>query len=357
MNQTFFTTAPYALDRKQKRELLNDELAALTHYHYDHCQPYRRILDALGFGWDTKGPEDFPFLPVRLFKQYDLLSVERTQIIKTMISSGTTGQAVSKIYLDRDTSVNQQRALANIVSAFIGSKRMPMLILDTSSILKNRNMFSARAAGILGFTMFSRDKIFALDENMELDIASIDAFLNKYAGEPILLFGFTFMVWQHFYHQLIRRDYHPDLNKGILIHGGGWKKLIQEAVSPEVFKESLRKACGLTRVHDYYGMVEQTGSIFMECEAGRLHAPLLADVVVRRPLDLKPAAIDEKGLIEVVSVLPGSYPGHALLTEDEGMLLGEDDCPCGRLGKTFKVLGRIKNAEIRGCSDTYAAAF
>ena len=62
------------------------------------------------------------------------------------------------------------------------------------------------------------------------------------------------------------------------------------------------------------------------------------------------------GIIQVLSVLPGSYPGHSLLTEDEGTLLGEDDCPCGRFGKYFKVSGRIRNAEIRGCSDTYQAA-
>jgi hypothetical protein len=61
----------------------------------------------------------------------------------------------------------------------------------------------------------------------------------------------------------------------------------------------------------------------------------------------------EKGVIQVVSVLPESYPGHAILTEDEGVLLGEDDCACGRKGKYFKILGRIKNAEVRGCSDTY----
>ena len=60
------------------------------------------------------------------------------------------------------------------------------------------------------------------------------------------------------------------------------------------------------------------------------------------------------GLIQLVSVLPESYPGHSILTEDTGFIIGEDDCPCGRLGKTFKVCGRIKNAEIRGCSDTYA---
>ena len=43
--------------------------------------------------------------------------------------------------------------------------------------------------------------------------------------------------------------------------------------------------------------------------------------------------------------------------EDEGIILGEDDCPCGRKGKYFKILGRLKDAEIRGCSDTYATKY
>ena len=57
--------------------------------------------------------------------------------------------------------------------------------------------------------------------------------------------------------------------------------------------------------------------------------------------------------IQVLTPMAWSYPGHSVLTEDKGMIVGEDDCPCGRKGKYFKVFGRIKNAEIRGCSDTY----
>ena len=66
----------------------------------------------------------------------------------------------------------------------------------------------------------------------------------------------------------------------------------------------------------------------------------------------------EQGIIQTLSVLPtGVSQAHSLLTEDEGILLGEDDCTCGRLGKYFKIVGRIKNAEIRGCSDTYGMNF
>ena len=220
-------------------------------------------------------------------------------------------------------------------------------------------MFSARGAGILGFSMFGTKRQYALNEEMELDIEGLKEFLEEHAGERIFLFGFTFMIWQHFYKKLIETGYHPDLSTGVLIHGGGWKKLVQEQVSPVEFKQRLHDVCGIKpeNVHDYYGMVEQTGTIYMECECGHLHAPIFSDVLIRRPLDFSLAEIGEEGIIEVVSMLPESYPGHVLLTEDKGAILGEDDCPCGRKGKYFKIIGRLKNAEIRGCSDTYAAKF
>lgn len=144
-----------------------------------------------------------------------------------------------------------------------------------------------------------------------------------------------------------------DLSNGILIHGGGWKKLINEAVEPQEFGKSLRTVCGLDDVHDYYGMVEQTGCIYMQCECGHLHASIFSDVIIRDMRDFSVCEVGQPGVIQVLSAIPESYPGHSILTEDEGVLLGEDDCPCGRKGKYFKVLGRIKNAEVRGCSDTY----
>ena len=58
--------------------------------------------------------------------------------------------------------------------------------------------------------------------------------------------------------------------------------------------------------------------------------------------------------MQLTSILPFSYPGHNILTDDLGEILGVDNCKCGRLGKFFKIHGRINNAEIRGCSDTNA---
>jgi len=188
---------------------------------------------------------------------------------------------------------------------------------------------------------------------MEIDNPEIDAFLERHQGQPIFLFGFTFMIWQHFYLQLKARGMRLGLDGGILLHGGGWKKLQDQAVSREDFSRAMHECAGIARVINYYGMVEQTGSIYLECEHGRLHAPVYSDVVIRRPRDFEPASTGETGLVEVLSLIPRSYPGHAILTEDLGRIDGEDDCPCGRLGKHFSIVGRIAKAETRGCSDTY----
>lgn len=352
---------PYSLEKEEKEKLLTERLIELTGLHQGGCHEYARILESIGFDINKiSSYTDLPFLPVRLFKEMELRSVPKDEIVKTMTSSGTTGQAVSRIYLDRATSSNQQKTMVKIVSEFTGSSRMPMLIIDCPSVVKNRAMFSARGAGILGFSIFGFNKKYALDDDMKLDVAGVKEFLEKYKGQRILLFGFTFMVWQHFYKELMRlRDENIcfDLSNGILIHGGGWKKLTSEAVSPEEFHKRMKDACGLDHIHDYYGMVEQTGCIYMECEYGHLHASIFSDVIARRPVDFTECEIGEKGIIQVVSAIPESYPGHSLLTEDEGIILGEDDCPCGRKGKYFKITGRMKSAEIRGCSDTYAAKF
>ena len=349
---------PYSFDKISKTKYLESYFYELTQFHYKNCIQYKNMLDAIGYDCKDKCHySEIPFLPVRLFKMFDLYSVPKGNIVKTMTSSGTSGQAVSKIFLDKKTALNQSKVLAKIVSTYLGSKRAPMVIIDSPSILKNRNMFSARGTGILGFSIFGTKKLYALDENMEFNLDDVLAFIKQNQDQKIFIFGFTFMIYQHFIKKLKEEKIKFDLSNAILIHGGGWKKLVNESVTSVEFRKMLNQLCGINSVYDYYGMVEQTGSIFMECEYGNMHTSIFSDIFIRRPYDFSMADVGERGIIQTLSILPTSYPGHSLLTEDEGILLGEDDCQCGRFGKYFKIIGRIKNAELRGCSDTYAEQF
>ena len=132
-----------------------------------------------------------------MFKNYDLSSIDEEKIVKTLNSSGTSGQDVSKIYLDKENAFLQTKVLTKIVSTVLGNKRLPMLIIDSKSTVKDRNLFTARGAGIIGFSIFGKDITYALNENLELDIEQVKDFLIRHKNEKIFIFGFTYIIWKY----------------------------------------------------------------------------------------------------------------------------------------------------------------
>lgn len=350
---------PYHIECGQKQSLLVQELSALCRHHIANCPPYARLIKAqwpqlqAAFS-ELSSINELPFLSVRLFKQLKLQSVTNDAVFKTLYSSGTTGTP-SRIVLDSETAALQSKILVKILQQWIDKARYPMLIIDHPSVIKDRQNFSARGAGIQGISFMGRNHCFALNDDMSINWPAVEAFCEKYAAGPVLVFGFTFMVWQSFVQQLKQLGKQIHLPHGVLLHSGGWKKLQDLAVDNSTFKQTVYETCGIAKVHNFYGMVEQVGAIFVECEHGHLHCPSYADVLVRRPHDWSVADFGEEGVVQLLSILPKSYPGHSLLTEDRGVMIGEDDCLCGRNGKYFHVLGRLPLAEARGCSDTFLA--
>jgi phenylacetate-coenzyme A ligase PaaK-like adenylate-forming protein len=342
----------YSLGTQAKESMLLRGLNELTLHHAERCVAYARILEASG-----QDPvacarlDEVPYLPVSLFKWTRLASVPDDEIFKVMTSSGTTSQVPSRVYLDIETARLQTRALSSIVTHFLGPRRRPMLIIDHPGVIGDSRQLTARGAGILGMLSYGRDHLYVLDDQMRLDREALGAWLDRHAGEELLVFGFTFMVWEYFCEQLAGAG--VDLSRATLVHSGGWKKLADVRVDAPAFKARLRETIGLEDVHDFYGMVEQVGSVFFECEAGYLHPPNFADVLIRDAGSWEPATVGTAGVVEVLSLLPRSYPGHALLTEDLGIIHGVDDCRCGRNGRRFTIIGRIAKSEIRGCSDTH----
>ena len=348
------SAVPFELEGAPRPSRLLDELTELTEWHERQCPEYKRILNVL---YPNRRPfqsvADVPFLPVRLFKMLRLASVPANDIVKTLTSSGTSSQTPSRIFLDRPTALAQSRALIAIVKTYLGAKRLPMAIIDHAGVLSDRNAFSARGAGILGFSQFGREPLYLLDEQMRVNWPALEEFLEAHAKEQVFLFGFTFVIWRYFYRACCEASRTVDFGDSVLIHGGGWKKLADESVSNQKFKQALAERLGIRRVHNYYGMVEQTGSIFMECERGFFHPSSYSDVLVRDADTLEVLPFGTSGLLQLFSNIPRSYPGHSLLTEDTGTIAGENDCECGRPNKYFTVEGRLPRAELRGCSDTH----
>lgn len=325
----------------------------LTQHHAEACLPYSRILNGAWAGLrQAERLADVPFLPVSLFKTHLLKSVPSDQVRMTMTSSGTTGQAVSQIALDSYTSTLQQRGLAHCLSHILGKKRLPMLVIDTADVFKDSSKMSARGAGVLGLMRFGRDHCFALNSEMEPCIDRVRDFLLKYKDETFFLFGFTYVVWLNFYKTLCKEGL--DLSKAILIHSGGWKKMEEERVDNEVFREAFARDFRLTRIYNFYGMVEQLGTLCVEGPDRLLYPPNFADIIIRCPETWRSQPVGEPGLVQILSLLPHSYPGHSLLTEDVGVIESIDPARDGMMGKGVRIMGRVEKAELRGCSDVAA---
>lgn len=350
MLDKYLALTPYSLAVSERRAKMLEDLNALTLYHATNCEPYRRILDGL---WSSQTSaacvEDLPYLPVSLFKTHQLRSVADDAVRATLTSSGTTGAVVSQIYVDSETSRNQQLGLANSLGHILGKKRLPMLVLDTDATFRNPKYMNARGAGVLGMMRFGRDHHFALTPDLEPALDVVETFLDKHGDGPFFMFGFTFLVWARFFEVL--KDRGLDLSNGVLIHSGGWKKMEEQAVDNTVFRASFKEHFRLEKIYNFYGMVEQLGSIFLEGPDGLLYPPNFSDVIIRDPETFAPAPTGTAGIIQVLSLIPGSYPGHSLLTEDMGVIDAVDADHDGWNGNGLRVIGRVPKAELRGCSD------
>lgn len=301
---------------------------------------------------------DLPFLPVGILKANPPLSfVDRDEIKRTLTSSATTSQMPSRVVLDSPTARRMTKGVVSIVRDFIGPARRPYLVVDTPGFLGGGSDLGARGAAIQGLQPFASETTHCLDPNEQgdliLDRERLKEFARDHQDKELLVYGFTFILWNHLVKPLMAEGICLNLPKARILHSGGWKRLQDQAVEKTVFNKELAGVVGCSpdRIIDFYGMVETVGVIYPDCPAGNKHGPVFADVIVRNPLTLEPVAAGEHGIVQVCSILPTSFPGHLLLTEDMAQVIAYDGCPCGRRGISFRFAGRIPKAELRGCGN------
>ena len=351
-NNNLFTINPYSLEEKDKITIFNKIIKNLTKHHYKNSKQYKKLLKYLKVNIKLiKNLENVPFLPVKLFKDFDLFSVKKSDIIKVLHSSGTSGSQPSKIYLDKTNAIAQSKALNIIVQTVLGKNRTPMLIIDKNPKNIDRKILNARMAAINGFSIFGKNHTYLLDEKENIDYENLNIFLNKHSNKKFFIFGFTSIIYEYLIKKLSTKNFKFNFRNGILLHGGGWKKMENIKISNLLFKKQLKDKIGIEEIYNYYGLVEQTGSIFIECKCGYFISSIFSDILIRSKDDFKVLKNGSRGFIQLFSTLPTSYPGHSILTEDVGEIVESHKCKCSKYGKRFIVHGRMKESEARGCSD------
>ncbi|ORU00566.1 Acyl protein synthase/acyl-CoA reductase RfbN [Anaerovibrio sp. JC8] len=354
--------APFAFEEAEKQSegsFYNALLEELC-FHYDNNELYRKFCDNKRFApHGFKGElADIPPVQVSVFKELgaSLNSVPRGNIKLTLQSSATSG-IPSSIPVDAITAKRQARSMIKVVGDYIGNERKPFLVMDVDPMAGFREILGARYAAVSGYLNFASEVGYFLKVNDNrqyyFDIKGIKEFINTLQGQSAVVFGFTYILYSEVIRPLTEQGISFQLPPGSkVIHIGGWKKLESEKISKSEFNSLAAKLFGVDEkdIIDIYGFTEQMGLNYPDCPCGCKHAPLYSEVIVRDVITKEVLSQGDEGLLEFVTPIPHSYPGNVVLTDDIGVLV-DGSCKYGRDGTRFKVIGRLKKAEIRGCGD------
>lgn len=347
---------PYQQNDKLFIEALQEELI----HHYENNMMYRRFCDRKGFNpHDTiDSLENIPPVSVSVFKNlgFKLGSVSKENLTMALQSSATSG-VPSTILMDKITAKRQGKVMVKVIGDFIGKERKPFLIMDIDPRSADRKLLGARFAAVTGYLKFaSKTGYFLKAENgvSYFDVEGMQAYIEELPqDEPVVVFGFTYILFQNVLKAIQKKNVRFKLPEGSkIIHIGGWKKLESQKVEKNIFNKQLSDCFGIkpTDVIDIYGFTEQMGLNYPDCECGWKHTSAYVRVLVRDTVTREVLPPGKEGMLEFISPIPHSYPGNCVLTDDIG-IIDDNECETGRAGTKFKIVGRLKKAEVRGCGD------
>lgn len=357
---------PFTTPAESKKKLLLPAVLESMMWHYGSCELFRRWCEKQKFDPNSSmisELSDIPYLPVNIFKRLSLRTSGEKDVVRTLRSSGTSTQIPSTVVLDKTTRDRQMKALATSLKQIIGPNRRPFIVLDvapSSDAASMRADLSARVAGMRGYLMGASKICYVMkqvDGVPVLDIDALQASIEEVAdsGIGVCVIGYTFVLYQHVVRELVamrKQLVLPD--PAVLIHFGGWKKLENQRVGKAQLNTETASVFGipLSKIYDIYGFTEQLGVIYPDDSEGMKRTPVFSEVIVRDPVTFEAVEDGETGLLEFITPLPHSYPGVAILTDDMGRILSRRTGLSGWCGTGFEIVGRAKNAEIRGCGDT-----
>ena len=333
-------------------------------FHYENNDMYRQFCNRKGFDPHNELTDikQIPPVAVSVFKNlgFGLASVPKEDIKLRLQSSATSGTP-STIVVDKITSKRQAKAMVKVMQEFIGKDRKPFLVMDIDPRSEFRALLGARFAAITGYLNFaSKAGYFLKAKNgvSYFDIEAIKEYLTTIpSDQPVVVFGFTYILYSNVLKAILENKEKIQLPKGSkIIHIGGWKKLEAEKVEKSLFNQQLAEGFGIepADVIDIYGFTEQMGLNYPDCPCGCKHTSSYVKVLARDVVTREVLPAGKKGMMEFITPIPHSYPGNVVLTDDMGIIESEP-CPYGRPGQRFRITGRMKKAEVRGCGDILSA--
>ncbi|HIZ85386.1 MAG TPA: acyltransferase [Candidatus Coprenecus stercoravium] len=310
------------------------EILEVFRYQYDYCPQYRRYVDLLGVSPEGLADiSDIPFLPIRFFKQYDIISSAEPhpEPQKIFYSSSTTGQTPSR-HCVLDISL-YERSFMGGFRQFYGEPEDYVILALLPSYLEREGSSLVYMADRLikesgrpesGYYLYDHDRLY----NTLTEL--------RQRGQRTLLLGVAFALLD-FTERYVMEG--PNDSWLTVMETGGMKGRREELTREELHRR-LSGGFGVGSIHSEYGMCELLSQAYSAGD-GVFRTPDSMKVIVKELNDpFRDAAPGRPGVINVID-LANRNSCSFIETEDVGRVW-----PDG----SFTVDGRLKGAERRGCN-------
>lgn len=299
----------------------------LFRWHAKKNETYRDFIGHLGVVPEqVLQLKDIPFLPISLFKRHQI-GVFNAPPEAVFLSSGTTGMERSQHHVASLKLYEQ--SLHSCFHQFFGNEKDYCILALLPSYLERSN------SSLVYMTQKLMKKSGHPDNGFYLDrLTSLSKVLKKNAekGVKTLLVGVTFAL-------LDLAEKHPqELKNCTILETGGMKGRRREMPREEVH-EILKSAFRLKNIASEYGMTELLSQAYSLGD-GIFRTPPWMRVYVREATD--PLTLHErgKGALNVID-LANMHSCPFIATQDLAHIHQDH---------SFEVLGRMDDAEVRGCN-------
>jgi polyhydroxyalkanoate synthesis regulator protein len=297
---------------------------------FEQIEVYQEYCKIMGKSPDSvQSLSDIPFLPIDIFKTHDVIS--KSAIPELIFeSSATTGQTTSKHQII-DVSIYEISFLKTFKMFYGAPDEYIFLALLPSYLERNNSSLVYMTDRLIKESKNTQSGFFM--NNFEELNNQIQ--LSKNSEKKIFLIGVTYALLD------FSEQYPQDLSNATVMETGGMKGRRKEMVRDEIHT-FLKNKLKVEKVHSEYGMTELLSQAYSKGD-GIFSCPPWMKVFIRDSYD--PTQFSETGsgginVIDLANINSCSF----IATGDLGRKTNKD---------SFEVLGRLQDAEVRGCNLMY----
>ncbi len=297
-------------------------------YQFAHNGVYNQFAAALNKTPDNvKEVIDVPFLPIELYKQFEVKSFS-VEALMRFLSSGTTAHTRSIHYV-HDVSV-YERSIEKCFYNFFGNPQDFVILALLPSYLENAES----------------SLIYMMHHLMQVSSESLGGFCGndfnalkekltkcKQAKKNIFLIGTPFSLLS------FGEQFAIDLSGHIVVETGGMKGQMKEIVREELHA-GIKTFLKADKVISEYGMTEMFSQAWA-LDNGEFSFPPWASFFIVDPTD--PFSFAESGTTGTLNIID-------LANIDTCSFIATQDLALSTNNKSFSILGRVDHSDVRGCS-------